>query len=99
MIELRLDRLQRRQQAVGADLIEHLPHLVRLLARLAEQAALAELEQHAFGARRYQGLRGPDQDLAGQKARAGYVLKGSLAGLETLEDLLQVVTMSLMFEQ
>ena len=43
MVELRLDGLQRGQQAVGADFIEHLTDLVGLLSGLAEKAAFAEL--------------------------------------------------------
>ena len=48
LVELAAHRLERGHQAVGAHLVEHLPDLVGLLARLVEQVGLAEVDQHAL---------------------------------------------------
>ena len=61
LIELVAHGFERRHQAVRADLVEHHAHLVRLLARLVDQAGLAEIDQHALGAGRDQRAGGADE--------------------------------------
>lgn len=60
LIQLALHRLQCAGQAIGAHLVQHQAHLVRLLARLIQPVGVAELDQHAFGACRDQRGGGVD---------------------------------------
>ena len=71
LVELAKHGLQRRHQAVGAHLIEHLPDLVRLLPGFLDQIRLTELEKHLLRSRRDQGGLRPDQHLPLTHLRAG----------------------------
>ena len=73
LVELGAHRVQRRPDAVGPGLVEDLADLVGLLARLVDQAALAERDQHALGACRDQRPLGADQHLTGGSARRGHI--------------------------
>jgi hypothetical protein len=84
------DRLQRRQEAVGADLLEHLLDLLGLAAGLGDQAGAAELDQHALGAGGNQAAGGLDEHVTRPDAGAGQIGYLDLAGPKMLEDLSQV---------
>ena len=87
LVELVAHRGDRRHQPVGADLVEHHAHLVGLLARLVDQAGLAEVDHHAFGAGRDQRARGAHQQLPAASAGAGNVGDFRGAVLQVLQDL------------
>ena len=50
-VELRHDRFHRREDTVGADLLQDLAYLVGLLPRLIDPPRLAEFYEHSLGAR------------------------------------------------
>ena len=49
LIELAAHRVERREHAVGAHLVQYLPCSVRLAAYLFDPIRAAELQQHALG--------------------------------------------------
>ena len=49
-VEFGENRFQRRQQAVRLDLVQDLSHALGVLSSLRDQARLAELDDHPFGA-------------------------------------------------
>ncbi len=63
-IEFEQHCLQRRQQSIRLDLVDHLPHFFRLLPRLGYHSRAAEFHKHPFRARG--DHRGPrlDQQMA-----------------------------------
>ena len=52
LIQLAADRLDGGEQAIGANLVESLFHLVGLLPCLLQQVGLAKLDEHPLGASR-----------------------------------------------
>ncbi len=89
LIELVAHRLQRRDQPVGRQLVQHLAHLFGLLARLVDQVRLAEVHQHALGARRHQRAARTDQQLPRPGLRTGNLGHLGRAVAKVLQDLFQ----------
>ena len=87
LVELALHRLQRGGQAVGAHLLQHHAHLVRLLACLVQPVGLAELDQHAFGAYRHQRPAGSDKYLRALDGGAWNLGDFGGASFKTLKNL------------
>ncbi len=72
------------------DLVQHLPDLVRLLARLVDKSGPAEFDQHALGAGRDQRARRADQHLPPPRRRARRLGHFRDAGPQRLKDLFHV---------
>ena len=64
LVQLALHRLHRSHKPIRAHFVQHHAHLVRLLASLVQPVRLAELHQHALGARGNQGSGGVNEKLA-----------------------------------
>ena len=88
LIELVAHGLDGRQQAVRPHLVEHHAHLVRLLPRLVDQAALAEIHEHALGARRNEGSRGANEDVPSAEPRGWRFGDLGRASAQVLQNLL-----------
>ena len=91
LVETGEDRLQGREQTVGAHLIEHLAHPVRLGTRLGQQVALAELDQHAFRAGGDEAAPRGDQELTGGTGWRRRFQQFGGAGFEILDDLVHQI--------
>lgn len=63
LVELVEHGFERRRQPVDPDLVERLAHLVGLLARLADEAGLTEIDQHPLRAGGNQRVGSADQHL------------------------------------
>ena len=87
-LELRAHGLERGRETVGLHLRDDVADPVRLAAHLVQQAAAAELDQHALGARRNEAAARVDQHLLPADRRPGHVGDGHRAGIEPLEHLL-----------
>ena len=89
LVELAQHRIDGGGHAVGAGLVEHHAHLVRLLAGLVDPAGLAELHQHAFGAGGNKGAGGVDEQLTGAHPRRRHLGQPGGAVFQALQYLFQ----------
>ena len=80
LIEPGADRLDGGQEAIGADLVQHLGHPLGLGPGLAQQTGLAELDEHALGAGGDQATACGDEEVAGATAQRGDISDFSCTG-------------------
>jgi hypothetical protein len=76
------------QKAVCPHLVEDHADFVRLLPRLLDQAALAEIHEHAFGARRNERSRRANEDAPGAEPRGWRLGDLGRASAQILQNLL-----------
>ncbi len=78
------------EQAFGAHLRERRAEFLRLLARLAQPAAAAELDQHPLRAERDQRTRRPHEQAAATRTGSGHGEQFGTARTQMLDDLTQI---------
>ncbi len=88
LVELGQHRAHGGPDPVGAELVQHLAHLVGLLPGLVYEARAPELQQHALRAGGDEGVAGADQQVPGTHEGNGHGLDPGLALPEVLEYLL-----------
>lgn len=87
LIQLAADRVQRREEPVRADLIQHHLHLFRLLARLVEKARTSEVDQHSFRTGGDERLGSGDEQMPWNDQRRRHRGQQRFAGPEVLQEL------------
>ena len=88
LVQLAEDGLEGGNEAVGPDLVPHLPDPVRLGTRFPQQRRLPEADEHAFGTGRHERRRGADQKMAALDPRARNLGHFRSPRPEVLQDLL-----------
>ena len=90
LVEFAEDGLEGRHEAIGANLVEDLADLLGLAPGLGDEGPLAELDDHALGARRDERRAGLDEQVARPHLGARDLGHLGLAVPDVLEDLSHV---------